>query len=364
MDNPADQIVQRQKSWSGIGEFQQLLSDMYGNDIAVPFDPSVLQMPEKGVSNREAALIRWMFEYLQQNSGSGELQVMPSLPESVRYVWQFAWQAECRKIAIEELESSKRTSFPMDSLLKQLPGTLFPCMCMFLDVTATNREEGQLQTKAGERNKRPLPEWLELIQEIAQGYDRSCMVVQVSTFIGGILLPVKDSGNPLQLIEVVHEECRSWVDALLAEMYMDVKIGVSSIVSSADCLVQGMQEAIAARQIGELQGGKNGVFSFGRLGFQRILYNLHETNRIRYRESMLSCETYEALGQDLRETALGFFRNHLNISETARVMYMHRNSLLYRLDKIRELTGYDIRKFEDAVALWTALVLWKLDGLV
>ena len=64
--------------------------------------------------------------------------------------------------------------------------------------------------------------------------------------------------------------------------------------------------------------------------------------------------------QDMMETAERFLENSLNISETSRDLFMHRNTLMYRLDKIERITGLNIRKFSDAVTFRVITILYKL----
>ena len=61
-------------------------------------------------------------------------------------------------------------------------------------------------------------------------------------------------------------------------------------------------------------------------------------------------------------TAEAFLQNNLNVSETSRLLYMHRNTLLYRLDKIEKATGLNVRQFADAVSFRVLTVMYKLLG--
>ena len=59
-----------------------------------------------------------------------------------------------------------------------------------------------------------------------------------------------------------------------------------------------------------------------------------------------------------------FFKLDLNLSEASKELYVHRNTLIYRLDKIQKYTNYDIRKFNDAVLFKIAFFLWKQENKV
>lgn len=67
----------------------------------------------------------------------------------------------------------------------------------------------------------------------------------------------------------------------------------------------------------------------------------------------------EALDEDTLDTINRFFENNLNVSETARKLYVHRNTLVYRLEKVKKITGLDLREFEDAILFKVAVMVKK-----
>ena len=67
----------------------------------------------------------------------------------------------------------------------------------------------------------------------------------------------------------------------------------------------------------------------------------------------------ESLDQETLSTIQKFFENNLNVSETSRKLFVHRNTLVYRLDKIRRLTGLDLKEFDDAIVFKVALMVVK-----
>jgi len=93
-----------------------------------------------------------------------------------------------------------------------------------------------------------------------------------------------------------------------------------------------------------------------------IVYNLIKDlspNQIKLYEDVAKSENFTAFFNDEESIAivLSFFENNLNISETSKKVFMHRNTLIYRLDKISKLTGLDIRKFDDAMTMYILLVI-------
>lgn len=89
-----------------------------------------------------------------------------------------------------------------------------------------------------------------------------------------------------------------------------------------------------------------------------LVENLDEKNTEILKQDC-AIETLDLLDEDLMQTVHLFLKNHLNIAETARVMYLHRNTLIYRLEKIMNITGLDLRNFEDAMKMSFLLMLRK-----
>ena len=96
---------------------------------------------------------------------------------------------------------------------------------------------------------------------------------------------------------------------------------------------------------------------YDKLGLGRLIYQLPITLCELFLREVFEPGTYEALDPVTRETIDKFFENSLNGSETSRQLFVHRNTLVYRLDKVQKITGLDLRNFEDAV-------LFKLADMV
>ena len=82
-------------------------------------------------------------------------------------------------------------------------------------------------------------------------------------------------------------------------------------------------------------------------------------NEIGYSHKVVELIPIDALDQETLFTIYKFFENNLNVSETARKLFVHRNTLVYRLEKIKKLTGLDLREFDDAITFKVALMVKK-----
>ena len=99
------------------------------------------------------------------------------------------------------------------------------------------------------------------------------------------------------------------------------------------------------------------VIHYDNLGIGRIIYQLPTTLCEMFLSEAFKKNPIEALDEDTLDTINRFFENNLNVSETARKLYVHRNTLVYRLEKVKKITGLDLREFEDAILFKVAVMV-------
>ena len=101
------------------------------------------------------------------------------------------------------------------------------------------------------------------------------------------------------------------------------------------------------------------IISYENLGIGRIIYQLPTTLCEMFLSEVFKKNPIETLDEDTLETINKFFENNLNVSETSRKLYVHRNTLVYRLEKIKKLTGLDLREFDHAIVFKVAMMVKK-----
>ena len=99
------------------------------------------------------------------------------------------------------------------------------------------------------------------------------------------------------------------------------------------------------------------IINYENLGIGRIIYQLPTTLCEMFLSEVFKKNPIEALDEDTLDTINRFFENNLNVSETARKLYVHRNTLVYRLEKVKKITGLDLREFEDAILFKVAVMV-------
>ena len=149
------------------------------------------------------------------------------------------------------------------------------------------------------------------------------------------------------------------VDTLSSEFYTKVSIGVSTVVENIKELARAYKEAQIALDVGKVFETEKNVVSYENLGIGRLIYQLPTTLCEMFLQEVFKRGSLESLDRETLMTIQCFFENNLNVSETSRKLFVHRNTLVYRLEKIRKLTGLDLREFEHAITFKVALMVKK-----
>jgi carbohydrate diacid regulator len=148
------------------------------------------------------------------------------------------------------------------------------------------------------------------------------------------------------------------VDTMLSELMIPTRVGYSTPKESLPELFDAKREAALALRISAVFQEEREVASYSRLGIARLIYELPKDLCEQFLREVFGEKLPQLdLDEEMQVTIRLFFENNLNISETARQLYLHRNTLVYRLERFEKLTGLDIRKFEDAMTFRIAMMV-------
>ena len=148
-------------------------------------------------------------------------------------------------------------------------------------------------------------------------------------------------------------------DTLSTEFYTKVAIGISTVVDNIKDLARAYKEAQVSLEVGKVFETEKNILSYENLGIGRLIYQLPTTLCEMFLQEVFKRGSLESLDRETLMTIQCFFENNLNVSETSRKLFVHRNTLVYRLEKIRKLTGLDLREFEHAITFKVALMVKK-----
>lgn len=148
-------------------------------------------------------------------------------------------------------------------------------------------------------------------------------------------------------------------DTVNAEAMVKVSVGISTIVDTIQELARAYREARIALEVGKVFDTEKNIISYDNLGIGRLIYQLPTTLCELFLNEVFKKESISVLDSETIYTIQKFFENNLNVSETSRKLFVHRNTLVYRLDKIKKLTGLDLREFDDAIIFKVAMMVNK-----
>ena len=148
-------------------------------------------------------------------------------------------------------------------------------------------------------------------------------------------------------------------EALRVEGESTVVVGIGTIAIHLRDLAKSYKEAQIAIEVGKVFDTEKYVINYENLGIGRLIYQLPTTLCEMFLQEVFKKNPIDALDRETLFTIHKFFENNLNVSETARKLFVHRNTLVYRLEKIKKLTGLDLREFDDAITFKVALMVKK-----
>ncbi|MBE7092426.1 MAG: hypothetical protein E7365_04530 [Clostridiales bacterium] len=194
---------------------------------------------------------------------------------------------------------------------------------------------------------------------------RRVFVAELNEDISGFVTPLEEifdddsitviglDGHRIAVIcledDILAEEMADAIGGTFAELNTDYNIGVSCICDNASQLSFAFEQALSAIRVGKKLSYSGGVWFYSNILPELIISELpsEAVNGLKEKAEQVR----KTLDSETIEIAQEFFKHNLNISETAKFCYLHRNTLIYKLDKIQKETGFNMRNFNEAVAL-------------
>ena len=159
--------------------------------------------------------------------------------------------------------------------------------------------------------------------------------------------------------DYLYSIAQSIEETVNAELLVKTVIGIGSPARHLRELADRYKEAQTAIEVGKVFDTEKSIINYENLGIGRIIYQLPTTLCEMFLSEVFKKNPIESLDQEALYTINKFFENNLNVSETSRKLFVHRNTLVYRLEKIKKLTGLDLREFDHAIVFKVALMVKK-----
>lgn len=147
------------------------------------------------------------------------------------------------------------------------------------------------------------------------------------------------------------------VDMLNSEAMLTAKVAYGTIVNGLKEVSKSYKEAKMALDVGKIFYAEKSIIAYNTLGIGRLIYQLPVNLCRMFIKEIFGDNIPEELDDEMLTTVQKFFDNNLNVSETSRQLFVHRNTLVYRIEKLHQSTGLDIRKFDDALTFKIALMV-------
>ena len=208
--------------------------------------------------------------------------------------------------------------------------------------------------------------------QIAQKMDRCVMLFQLdhtekasAYSILGELIPLSDTDVLVEMnrhlvalikdmdgidgTEELYQFALAVQETVMEEAVQTVTIGIGEEKDTLAELGESYAEARRAMEVGHVFNPSQSIHVFRRLLLERFLMNISREESLHYHNLLFNRKTAKLFNEEMLQTIEMFFRKDLNLSDTARQLFIHRNTLVYRLDKVQRQTGLDLRHFDDAV---------------
>ena len=152
-----------------------------------------------------------------------------------------------------------------------------------------------------------------------------------------------------ETMDEIEKIARMISDTLSTELNIKVYISIGTVVSDLKDVSRSYKEAKMALEVGKIFESDQYIVNYEKLGIGRLIYQLPLSLCKMFIKEVLHGLTMDDFDEETLATVNKFFENNLNVSETSRQLYIHRNTLVYRLDKLQKMTGLDLRNFDDAI---------------
>jgi len=188
-------------------------------------------------------------------------------------------------------------------------------------------------------------------------YESLSIIKQIYDNEPVVSLIYKDSIIVIGEFAEVEQHTESIKESISSDLYCKCYVSYGDVIYDTMGLKKAYNDAVLCMELGKKFDLKDHIFSYNKMLFEKIVYNVDDKTK----QELLGMlkGKFDAFDSEMIVTIEQFVNCGLNISDAARKLYVHRNTLIYRLDKIKKETNFDIRNFKDASVFLIAFLIWK-----
>ena len=160
-------------------------------------------------------------------------------------------------------------------------------------------------------------------------------------------------------VKEIEKAARAMESFLKKEGMTGIRVAYGTVVKEIKEVSRSYKEAKMAMDVGKIFFDDRSIIAYSQLGIGRLIYQLPIPLCKMFIKEIFGDKSPDDFDEETLTTIQKFFENSLNVSETSRQLFIHRNTLVYRLDKLQKTTGLDLRIFEDAITFRIALMVVK-----
>ena len=258
-------------------------------------------------------------------------------------------------LQIQTLLVAYREKFDKDNFIKNL------LLDNLLLVDIYNRAK-KLHIEVGVRRVVFLVEAHESVEGTGQEALKEFFSSEANDFVTAVdeknIIVVKEL-SPEDGYGEVQKIADSMLDMLSSEVMLSTRVSYGTIVNEIKEVSRSYKEAKMALEVGKIFFVDRKIVAYNALGIGRLIYQLPIPLCKMFIKEIFADVSPDDFDEETLETIAKFFENNLNVSETSRQLFIHRNTLVYRLDKLDRATGLDLRVFDDAITFQIALMVVK-----
>ena len=165
--------------------------------------------------------------------------------------------------------------------------------------------------------------------------------------------------EPADKAAQLEQTAQTIVDMMSTELMMNVRVAYGTVVQELKDVSKSYKEAMMALDVRKIFYVEKKVNSYGSLGIGRLIYQLPANLCRIFIDEIFGESDPGEFDEEIVSTVNKFFENNLNVSETSRQLFVHRNTLVYRIEKLEKSTGLDVRTFDDALTFKIAMMVYN-----